>query len=170
MTAGRKPLPTAVKELRGNPGKRPLNSREPRARVKAPTCPKHLGKTARAEWRRVVRELTAMRVLSEIDRAALAGYCVAYGRWVEAEEQVAKLGTVVKTTNGNLIQNPYLSIANRALIDMAKLATEFGMTPSSRSRVKVDAPREKSEFELFLEKKQRLQAERLEPLGQEEAA
>lgn len=97
--------------------------------------------------------LVQLRVLTEADRAALAAYCVSWARWVDAEEQVARLGTVVKTANGNLIQNPYLSIANRALMDMAKLAREFGMTPSSRSQVRTTGPAEKSEFEIFLERK-----------------
>ncbi|MBK8211602.1 MAG: phage terminase small subunit P27 family [Rhodospirillales bacterium] len=122
-----------MRELRGNPGKRPLNRREPKPAGRAPSCPRHLGKVARAEWRRVAPMLTAMRVLTEVDRAALAAYCVAWQRWVESEEQVAKLGTVVKTVNGNLIQNPYLAIADRAMIDMAEAGEEFRMTPSSRS-------------------------------------
>ena len=81
------------------------------------------------------RELLDLGILTTVDRAVLAGYCVAYARWAEAETQVSKLGPVVKTAGGNLIQNPYLSIANKALEQMTKLAAEFGMTPSSRSRV-----------------------------------
>ena len=30
-TRGRKPTPTAIKELEGNPGKRPLNTKEPKS-------------------------------------------------------------------------------------------------------------------------------------------
>ncbi len=84
------------------------------------------------------RELLALGVLTTVDRAALAAYCVAYARWADAEAQVTKLGTVVKTANGNLIQNPYLAVANRAMDQMMKAAGEFGMTPSSRSRMQVE--------------------------------
>lgn len=135
--AGRKPKPTALKELAGNPGKRPLNTREPKPRTELPPCPRHLTGEARREWRRMGGELARMGVVTAVDRAALAAYCVAWARWVDAEGQVAKLGTIVKTANGNLIQNPYLAVANRALEQMTRLATEFGMTPSSRSRVQV---------------------------------
>lgn len=138
--AGRRPKPTALKQLAGNPGKRPMNEREPRPHAGMPTCPKHLTGEARREWRRMGRELLALGVLTSVDRAALAAYCLAWGRWVEAEGQVAKLGTIVKTANGNLIQNPYLAVANRAMEQMTKLAGEFGMTPSSRSRVHAQAP------------------------------
>lgn len=135
--AGRRPKPTVLKELAGNPGKRPLNRREPKPPTKLPLCPHHLQGEARREWTRLGRELVALGVMTKVDRAALAAYCVAWGRWVEAEAQVTKLGTIVKTADGNMIQNPYLSIANRAMEQMTKLAGEFGMTPSSRSRVQV---------------------------------
>ena len=41
-TKGRKPTPTAIKELEGNPGKRALNDKEPKPVKKAPACPKWL--------------------------------------------------------------------------------------------------------------------------------
>lgn len=131
----------ALKELAGNPGKRPLNAREPHPRAVMPTCPKHLTGEARREWRRMGRELLALGVLTSVDRAALAAYCQAWGRWVEAELKVAELGAITKTENGNLVQNPYLSVANRAMEQMTRLAGEFGMTPSSRGRVQTQAPR-----------------------------
>ena len=37
--AGRKPKPTAVKKLEGNPGKRKLNSKEPVPAKGIPACP-----------------------------------------------------------------------------------------------------------------------------------
>lgn len=39
---GRKPKPTAVKMLEGNPGKRSLNAGEPKPEKKAPRCPSWL--------------------------------------------------------------------------------------------------------------------------------
>ncbi len=126
-----------MKELAGNPGKRQLNRREPKPANALPPCPRHLSIEAKREWRRMGGELARMGVVTVVDRAALAAYCQAWSRWVDAEGQVARLGTIVKTANGNLIQNPYLAVANRAMEQMAKLATEFGMTPSSRSRIQV---------------------------------
>ena len=132
---GRPAKPTALKRLAGNPGKRALNEREPRPRRELPPCPRWLAKTARAEWRRVARELYDAGVLTMVDRSALAAYCTAFARWQEAEGIVQAKGMVIKTTNGNLIPNPYLSIANRAMDDMRRFAVEFGMTPASRTRV-----------------------------------
>lgn len=51
---GRKPKPTAMKVLEGNPGKRQLNSKEPKPVKKAPRCPNWLEDEAKKEWKRMV--------------------------------------------------------------------------------------------------------------------
>ena len=80
---GRKPKPTAIKELEGNPGKRPLNDAEPKPERKAPPCPKWLEPEAKKEWRRLSKQLEQIGVLTEVDQAAFASYCQAYARWKE---------------------------------------------------------------------------------------
>ena len=60
-TRGRKPTPTAVKELEGNPGKRPLNAKEPKPAKKAPSCPKWLEPEAKKEWRRLAKQMEQNR-------------------------------------------------------------------------------------------------------------
>ena len=50
------------------------------------------------------------------------------------------MGDVVKTDGGHIIQNPFLSIANRCLQQMAQIESEFGLTPSSRSRIRAAVP------------------------------
>ena len=57
-TRGRKPTPTALKVLEGNPGKRKLNDNEPRPEKKAPSCPKWLEPEAKKEWRRLAKKMT----------------------------------------------------------------------------------------------------------------
>jgi P27 family predicted phage terminase small subunit len=135
---GRKPKPTAVKLLEGNPGKRALNHAEPKPRVVAPRVPGHLGDEENKKWKATVSELYALGLITTVDVDALAMYCVVFVRWVKAEKMVREKGEIIKTAAGNIIQNPYLSIANRALEQLNKLGAEFGMTPSSRSRVKAD--------------------------------
>jgi len=137
---GRRPLPTAIKELTGNPGKRPLNLDEPQPPKIIPKCPKHLDENARKEWRRISLELHRLNLLTIVDRAALAAYCQAWGRWVEAEANIQRFGAVIKTPKGLPLVNPYLRIAERAIDQMRKFLVEFGMTPSSRSRIKGSDP------------------------------
>ena len=84
-TRGRKPKPTAIKILEGNPGRRPLNKNEPKPKEKKKLqCPSHLNAEAKKEWRRLSKVLIEMGVLTELDTAAFAGYCQAYARWKEA--------------------------------------------------------------------------------------
>lgn len=138
-TRGRKPTPSAIKELEGNPGKRPLNANEPKPRKKAPPCPKWLEGEAKKEWRRLSKQMEAIGILTEVDMAAFAGYCQAYARWKEAEEFITQHGTIVKTPSGYWQQVPQVSIAQTYLKIMNKFAEQFGLTPSSRSRIVADS-------------------------------
>ena len=147
---GRKPKPTAVKLLSGNPGKRAINRSEPRPQIELPPAPEHLGDDEKRKWAAVVKELHPLGLVTTVDKDALAMYCVIYVRWMKAERMVREKGEIIKTAAGNIIQNPYLAIANRALDQLNKLGAEFGMTPSSRSRVKVDLPSAESELEEML--------------------
>lgn len=134
-TRGRKPTPTAIKELEGNPGKRPLNKSEPKPTKKAPACPKWLEPEAKKEWRRLAKQMEQLGILTEVDMAAFAGYCQAYARWKEAEEFITQHGTIVKTPSGYWQQVPQVSIAQTYLKIMNRFAEQFGLTPSSRSRI-----------------------------------
>ncbi len=138
-TRGRKPKPSAVKELEGNPGKRPLNAAEPMPAKKAPPCPKWLEPEAKKEWRRLSKQLEQIGVLTEVDQAAFASYCQAYARWKEAEEFITQHGTIVKTPSGYWQQVPQVSIAQTYLKIMNKIAEQFGLTPSARSRITAGA-------------------------------
>lgn len=151
--AGRKPTPTALKVLHGNPGRRPLNAAEPRAEVARLHCPEELDEIARAEWQRVMPLLAAAGVLTRLDRAALISYCVIYSRAMQADAMLAKAGMVITTANGTEVQSPWVSISNRAHELLNRYEVEFGMTPSSRSRVKVPQKAGEDEFSQFLAKK-----------------
>ena len=84
---GRRPKPTALKKLQGNPGRRPLNTAEPkppRARA-VPPCPPYLEGEARREWHRMAPMLSASGMMSLADATALAAYCQARRRRVEPD-------------------------------------------------------------------------------------
>jgi P27 family predicted phage terminase small subunit len=146
---GRRPKPTRMKVLTGNPGKRPLNVEEPRPEPCIPDCPPELGPAARQEWQRLTAELGALRILTALDRDALAAYCSAYGLWAEAIEAIGKYGTMVKSPSGYPIQSPYVSIANRQAEIMMRIAAEFGFTPASRSRISTSTRQEQTLFDLI---------------------
>lgn len=156
--SGRRPLPTAVKKLRGNPGKRKLNAKEPQPNSGDPEKPQGLSAAAAAEWDSILPELRALGVLSKIDGKALAAYCHAYARWMEAEQHVARFGIVIcepvlfdeKLVGVRYKKNPAVTISETAMKIMKSFLVEFGMTPSSRSRVRIERPSEEDPLDAFL--------------------
>ncbi|KNA31037.1 terminase [Burkholderia pseudomallei] len=150
---GRKPTPTALKLVRGNPGKRPSNDAEP---MPAPSrdleCPDWLSAAAKPHWPAIAEQLHTAGLLTQIDTTALGLYCEAFARWKDANDKVVKLGAVVKSSHGYPIPSPYLQIANQAYAQLTRLLTEFGMTPSSRSRVTAKKPDPAEQYAKFVRK------------------
>ncbi len=141
--------------LAGNPGRRPLNPREPAPDIptELPEPPMPLSRAARKEWLRTGGILLRTRVLTEADLVALAAYCVVFARWQEAENDVRRRGVMVpaKPRSKNLVQNPFLAVANKSFQQLLRLLAEFGLTPSSRTRIvaaddsQTDSERRKAE-------------------------
>jgi phage terminase small subunit len=71
---GRKPQPTYLKILKGNPGHRPLPQGEPAPPIAdvCPGPPEELRGAALAIWEKVAPGLFAMQLLSHLDVEALA--------------------------------------------------------------------------------------------------
>ena len=146
---GRKPKPTALKLLEGTRADR-VNDREPAMPTGLPERPDYLAGPARAEWDRMIELLRSSGVLSRADGAALALYCQTYGRWREAEDNLALHGCVVEAVAGGAKTSPYVGIAHQCLALMHRLLVEFGLTPSSRSRIKSTVEKPKDALEEFL--------------------
>ena len=132
--------PTALRLLRGNPGKRRINAREPQLIAAAPACPRWLRPEAKNVWRRMIPRLADMRILTHVDQDALAAYCQIYARWKAAEEFIQQHGEVypVRDEKGNVRRMkvyPQVSIAASLLQMLRSFMQEFGMTPSARTRV-----------------------------------
>ena len=140
---GRKPLPTHLKLVKGNPGRRPVNESEPTPVLAIPPVPPELCDDGKLEWGRICGELYSLNLLSHLDRGALTALCDAWGAWVRGRRALEKMaakdpvfgGMVIKTKDGNMIQNPLIGLVNKARADYVRFAAEFGMTPSARARV-----------------------------------
>lgn len=132
---GHKPKPSALRRYEDNPGKRGFNHAEPLPPDGMPTCPDHLSILARDEWDRIAPILNAMGILTLADRAVMAAYCQAYGRWVDAEDRLRNSPTFIKTQSGYIQQSPWLGIANKQMELMSRYMAELGLTPASRSRL-----------------------------------
>jgi len=153
---GRKPTPTTIKVLTGNPGKRKVPEGEPVPDSNLPTPPSHLDPYAVEEWERLAQAMHDLGILYDVDRAVFGAYCAAYSRWRTAEEamqrRVMKCGgdptsaLILMTKSENFIQNPLVGIANKAASDMVKYAAEFGLTPSARARLAINPDKKESKF------------------------
>ena len=150
---GRKPTPTALKIVRANPGKRPLPQAEPRPGLDVVT-PDWLSTDARKHWPLIATQLSNAGILTNIDAPALALYCESFVIWKQAYANVLKYGLVVKAQSGFPVQSPFLSIANQQSDRMVHLLAEFGMTPSSRSRVTATKPDDASPYAKFVKRPQ----------------
>lgn len=135
MTTGRRPKPSSLKLLAGNPGKRPLPKREPKPGGGCPSPPSCLSKEGRAEWQRMANQLYRLGVLTQIDRALFASYCEAWALFHRATKRLREEGDLLTTTNGNVIQHPAVGMQNTARESIRKIASEFGLSPSARGRV-----------------------------------
>ncbi len=147
---GPRPKPTFLRVLEGNPGKRPLNENEPQPRKVSPTCPHHLTKGGRRQWKKIAKYLFEIGLLTQIDGDALSLYCEAKSRWIDAIKKLETMPDVIASKKtGSPFINPIFNVACASFEQMRKMMAEFGMTPSSRSRIGVKVKGQKDELEEF---------------------
>jgi P27 family predicted phage terminase small subunit len=135
---GRKPRPTVLKELTGNPGKRALNAKEPNPVGDLADAPTWLSQTQREGWEYAIAHAPP-RLLRKIDRAVLTVWVVAEDLHREATLKLMRLNPsfLVKTPGDQFIQSPYLAIINRQAGIMLKAAEQLGFSPAARPRLQV---------------------------------
>ena len=140
---GRRPRPTALKILEGNPGHRPLGRGEPKPPIGVPPCPKHLRGLARVAWRRIGEQLARMNVATSVDQDALELLVGAYAEYRAATAVIARRGRTytITTASGRVVRpRPEVGIARDAWRRVRLMLMEFGLTPAARTRVEVEPP------------------------------
>ena len=149
MGKGRKPLPRAIKLLRGNPGKRRLNAHEPQWK---PGCeqPSWLTPYAAEEWARVAPELDVCGLLTEVAQTNLAVYCEAVAIMRQALEYLARANILISSEKKKAIRHPGLTIFWEAVREVRAAGSEFGFTPASATKLHGAYPRAKDDLEEFL--------------------
>ena len=135
---GTKAKPASIHLLNGNPSQLPIGKLQEEADavdVRAPAMPSYLGTTAKREWARLVRVLKKYGLITLLDKAALEAYCVSYGRWVDAEREIDKVGIngLIQTyESGAQAVSPLVTIASKYHAQMKGYLAEFGLSPSAR--------------------------------------
>jgi P27 family predicted phage terminase small subunit len=168
MARGRRPLPSTIKNLRGNPGKRQINTNEPVSQPGDPTMPTGLSDAAQKKWHELLDVLRPMRVLTIADGLNLAAICYTFDVWMSANEDVKTLGVMAKVPvmgrKGTLEEkevigwivkkNPAVAVANEALKTMKSYMVEVGLTPASRSKLHIEKEKPVDPADAYFEKKQ----------------
>ena len=144
--AGRPPKPTALKVIAGNAGKRPLNKQEPDPNyLKNLDAPIWLHSAAKEVWDEVAPQLSAAKLLTDVDVQALAMGCVAIAQYRQA----------VRVAGGNLVKskivldeedkpvaagehlNPWMIVQSMAFKQAMAIFQQFGMSPAARTRIAI---------------------------------
>ena len=145
MTAA---VPTTLKALRGTDQPCRLNPNEPKLKAEVVRCPPELKGEARREFKRTAKLLAEAGITTAIDKPALVGYSLAWGRLHEALEHLEQEEMIVPGINGAPMINQWKRLEDIALADMRRFAVELGMTPSARTKVSaVGKPQKKSDWE-----------------------
>lgn len=139
MRPGTKPKPTELKKLAGNPGRRPLNENEPKPGSANLNVPRgRLPKDGQRVWKQLAKPLEEMGVLTEVDLIAFEMLCLHYATARQAADILNKLGLFVKDKNdpNEPRKNPAAQIFRDNSKHLLSYLAEFGLTPSSRVRIK----------------------------------
>jgi P27 family predicted phage terminase small subunit len=136
MPRGPVKTPTNLQILKGNPNRRPLPKGEPKPPVELPKPPSSLTEDEVAIWYEIGEQLVSAGLMTRLDAPTLEMLCVSYARWKFATAQLSKEGLIIRASNGIPMASPYWKIANTAFDHVRRLLLEFGMSPSSRSRVR----------------------------------
>jgi P27 family predicted phage terminase small subunit len=159
-----RPKPTRLRILEGNRSKTPLPKNEPMPPVVAPACPAWVRGEAKREWTRMVAALLPLGMVTAIDGSALAHYCDLHAKAVGIAKEMARpqfrylieeCDTMIDAAGAGAQvvkarPNPLVRMSLQLKQQLRLYLIEFGLTPSSRSRVKSAIPAERSKLERFL--------------------
>lgn len=148
--AGRRPKPTRLKILEGT--HRGPVKQEPSLPTGVPPMPKRLevDPVAVAQWHELAGILTRMGVLTTGDGEALATLCEVHSAEQSCLLQLRAGGAVMHTDLGGVKPNPAGPLYRSLVAQKAALLSEFGLTPSSRTKLATKVEVQKDEFEEFL--------------------
>ena len=139
---GRKPLAQEVKRKSGtyrlNPNRE--NKSAPTSDGKEPDMPDWFNEDETLKWLELAEDLSTSGVLSKDCRELMIAYCTAFGGWMKARRAVEATGIalVQKEEDGStkIKSNPFCIQLHKYRDTMNRLLPEFGLTPSSRGKLK----------------------------------
>lgn len=148
---GRAPTPTSLRILKANPQHRPLNHTEAKIPPGELQPTEDLDEIALQTWHRDVPILLAAGLATVADAKPLTAMCQKWSEWVQIQRQLRVEGLIV-VRKGIPVRHPLAQQADVIAMQLKGYFVEFGMTPASRTRIKVEQPQVKSKVDEFREK------------------
>jgi P27 family predicted phage terminase small subunit len=128
-------VPTHLKLIRGNPGKRKINKTEPQPLGALLDPPAHFDDEVKAVWNYAIQH-APRGLLRMLDSSVLETWCCAHVMHRRAVTEVRKYGMIVKAPNtGVPVQSPFLPIVNKQALIMMRAIDHLGFSPASRTRI-----------------------------------
>lgn len=150
--SGRRPQPTALKVLRGNPSKTRLNEQEPKPPAGAVTPPDGVSPQALDVWATLGPVAIAMGTLTTADTVAFATLCEleATRRLASAEKGREGFTPFLITTttdaagneHPNVKEHPAIRLERHTATAVRPYYERFGLEPAGRSRLSVPKAQE----------------------------
>ena len=142
---GPRPAPTAIKIARGTARGKPKP--EPQPPTDGIVMPPHLGPVAAGRWAELLPMLQAVKVMTRADVEALARYCDTYEWWLATRAKLRAEGDTYPILNDGgqvkyIAQRPEVSIAHKLAQQLRQLEQDFGLNPSARSSLNVEAAKQ----------------------------
>jgi P27 family predicted phage terminase small subunit len=132
------PKPTKLRLIDGTAESHPerINPAEPKPATADATPPAWLsGERERATYHELAGKLDRMGLLTEADQHALGQLAMYWVRWHELAEGVET--DVTETQSGYRMTDPRINSMVKIGEKVVQLMKEFGLTPSSRTRISV---------------------------------
>ena len=133
---GRRPEPTRLRVMRGNPSKSaiPKNEVQP---VGGPRMPKYLSPAAQEVWKEVIPNLVVAGIATSIDSATLGRYCSLSADFRKYTAEVDAGNDIFITQTGYAQLTPAASMRLKIGPQLLQMEREFGMTASSRAGLSI---------------------------------
>ncbi len=133
---------------------------EPKAEPAEPKslrCPGWLPAEGKRVWRKVVKQMGIMGILTFADEILVAQYCATYARWRRAYDYVMLKGEGYPVLRDGKVVSvhkyPQTLVASQLLSDLVKMGDRMGLSPGARANLAIDnkgalanEPKSKSRF------------------------
>lgn len=90
----------------------------------------------------VISYLKEEDLIKTVDSASLNILCYYYEVFTEVSNRIIKDGYLVEKQNGDVVENPLAKKLNDIEIQLFKILQEYGLTPLSRKKLKIEADKQ----------------------------